>query len=127
MAQNGHRLKIIEVQTLVCKQYSETPEYHSAVTDLYKSLARGYALLKLTPQQVAAMMGSQHALERIFNLPDDQKLAFAREEDAPVRGYFNLPGKEVYEIALSSSSSHSEAGLQPLLQQVRALGHAAFR
>ena len=116
MAQPSRR---IASSSLLCPGSKATGEWNTAVGQLYDSLSRGYAIIKLTDAQSTALIGCQHAFERFFNLPEEQKRARTRSEDASVRGYFELPRKEVYETALSGDNNTNDAPVQPLLTAVR--------
>jgi isopenicillin N synthase-like dioxygenase len=89
------------------------------VERLYASLSKGYAIIDLEPQNSTAILGCEHAFGRFFSLADEEKLRYAQDERALVRGYFNLPAKEVYETALRNDSAVHDAQLQPLLSAVR--------
>jgi isopenicillin N synthase-like dioxygenase len=81
-------------------------------------MSKGYAIIDLETRNSTAVLGCQHAFGKFFSLADEEKLRYAQDERALVRGYFTLPAKEVYETALRNGSAVHDAQLQPLLSEV---------
>jgi isopenicillin N synthase-like dioxygenase len=103
---------------LLCPESVATADWNNAIDQLYGGLRRGYVIIQLTADQSTGIIGCRNAFERFFELPEEQKFAHARREDASVRGYFNLPDKEVYETALGGDCNSTERHVQPFLTAV---------
>ena len=122
MDRGGRSASSVAFSGLACSRSVATADWTSTVERLQASLSKGYAIIDLDAHHSTAILGCQHAFGRFFSLADEEKLRSSQDESAPVRGYFRLPAKEVYETALRNDTIVQDAQLQPLLTAVRPTG-----
>ena len=122
MDRGGRSPAAVAFSRLTCSKSIATADWTSTVESLHSSLSKGYAIVDLDAHYSTAILGCQHAFGRFFSLADEEKLRSSQDENAPVRGYFRLPAKEVYETALANDTIVHDAQLQPFLTAVRPTG-----